>query len=127
MPIGEFGGAPATMAEGSPALSGADVLVVRSGSCLAQSGAGRRRRERILFKNPLNPWSHTESAGSRRRLRTVRAHHPPLRQAGMGPHDPIGAVRMPVQIPSVWERPFCRLLHFERSLERRCAGRSRGC
>jgi poly(3-hydroxybutyrate) depolymerase len=30
----------------------------------------------------------------------------------------VGAEKIPVHIKNVWERPFCRLLHFERSFER---------
>ena len=29
----------------------------------------------------------------------------------------VGGERVPVHIVPVWERPFCRLLHFERALE----------
>ena len=29
----------------------------------------------------------------------------------------IGAERVPVHMSVVWERPFCRLLHFERAFE----------
>src|SRR3954462_13593784 len=29
----------------------------------------------------------------------------------------VGGERVPVHITSVWERPFCRLLHFERALD----------
>jgi poly(3-hydroxybutyrate) depolymerase len=31
----------------------------------------------------------------------------------------VGGERVPVHISTVWERPFCRLLHFERAFERR--------
>jgi poly(3-hydroxybutyrate) depolymerase len=31
----------------------------------------------------------------------------------------VGGERIPVHISPVWERPFCRLLHFERAFERR--------
>src|SRR3989304_1663153 len=30
----------------------------------------------------------------------------------------VGGERVPVRIASLWERPFCRLLHFERIFER---------
>ena len=30
----------------------------------------------------------------------------------------VNGMRVPVEIHIVWERPFCRLLHFERKLER---------
>ena len=33
----------------------------------------------------------------------------------------VGGERVPVHIAPVWERPFCRLLHFERAFEHRAA------
>ena len=36
-----------------------------------------------------------------------------------GIHDTeVNGVRTPVEIKSVWEKPFCRLLHFDRKLTR---------
>ena len=60
MPIGEFGGAPPLVGEGSPALTTPMYWMYE----LAQSSLNPARAvtdaTKILFQNPLNPWSHTE-------------------------------------------------------------------
>ena len=124
MPIGEFGGAAALPGDGSPFSGDADVLVLRDGPRRAQSGARVRRRHAAVLQ---------ESRQS------ARAHH--LRQVGRGgdsncssarraatasPNGAsipplVGGERVPVHITRVWERPFCRLLHFERALRARAA------
>ena len=55
----------------------------------------------LFFKNPLNPLAHTDVRQiDRRRGGTVRAHHAPLRQAGMGDRldRPSTASSVPVEI-----------------------------
>ena len=76
---------------------------------------------RLVVQNPINPLYSTSSAN--------RSPRPPncssARRAAMaGPNGGIsstlvGGERVPVHIDSVWERPFCRLLHFERVFEHR--------
>ena len=69
---------------------------------------------KILFQNPLNPWSHTEfgksiAAGCELFERTTRRYGKPE----WGIHDTeVNGVRTPIEIRSVWEKPFCRLLLF---------------
>ncbi len=72
---------------------------------------------RLFFKNPANPWSHTEfgkhaAAAYELFERTTRRYGKPEWKLDS---TLIGAERVPVTISSVWERPFCRLLHFERA------------
>jgi poly(3-hydroxybutyrate) depolymerase len=76
---------------------------------------------RLLFKNPANPWSHTElgksiAAGCELFERSTRRYGKP--EWGIS-STLVGAERVPVHISAVWERPFCRLLHFERAFEQR--------
>ena len=72
---------------------------------------------RLYFKNPLNPLAHTTYGKTHgRRRRTVRALDPALRQAGLGHRLRRWSAASARRSTSrrVWERPFCRLLHFER-------------
>ncbi len=75
---------------------------------------------KILFQNPLNPWSHTEfgkslAAGCELFERTTRRYGKPE----WGIHDTeVNGVRTPIEIRSVWEKPFCRLLYFDRRITR---------
>jgi poly(3-hydroxybutyrate) depolymerase len=71
---------------------------------------------RMLFQNPLNPFSQTEfgksvTAGCELFERTTRRYGKPE----WGLHDTdVNGVRTPIEIRSVWEKPFCRLLYFDR-------------
>jgi poly(3-hydroxybutyrate) depolymerase len=74
---------------------------------------------RLFFKNPANPWAHTElgktlAAGYELFERSTRRYAKPEWNIAS---TLIGGERVPVHISTVWERPFCRLLHFERALE----------
>ncbi|MEZ0219899.1 MAG: polyhydroxyalkanoate depolymerase, partial [Tardiphaga sp.] len=70
----------------------------------------------MLFQNPLNPFSQTEfgksvTAGCELFERTTRRYGKPE----WGLHDTdVNGVRTPIEIRSVWEKPFCRLLYFDR-------------
>ena len=67
-------------------------------------------------ENPLNPWSHTTfgksvAAGAELFERTTRRYGKPE----WGLHETeVNGVRTPIEIRSVWEKPFCRLLYFDR-------------
>src|SRR5271168_2711425 len=90
MPIGEFGGAPPLVAEGSPALTTPMYWMYELGQASLNPARAISDATKILFQNPLNPWSHTE----------------------------VNGVRTPIEIRSIWEKPFCRLLYFDRRLTR---------
>jgi poly(3-hydroxybutyrate) depolymerase len=74
---------------------------------------------KLLFKNPLNPLSATtlgKSVAAACELfeRSTRRYGRPE----WGIADAlVGGMRVPVRIETVWERPFCRLLHFHRAFE----------
>ncbi len=75
---------------------------------------------KILFQNPLNPWTHTEfgksvAAGCELFERTTRRYGKPDWNL---PTTEVNGVRTAVEVRSVWEKPFCRLLHFDRKLTR---------
>ncbi|MDQ2955102.1 MAG: polyhydroxyalkanoate depolymerase [Pseudomonadota bacterium] len=71
---------------------------------------------RLYFKNPLNPLSHTTfgksmAAGAEVFERATRRYGKPDWRIE---ETNVDGQRVPVRIESVWERPFCQLLHFER-------------
>src|SRR5437868_9371482 len=73
---------------------------------------------KILFQNPLNPWSHTEvgksiAAACELFERTTRRYGKP--EWGIKDTE-VNGMRVPVNIHTIWEKPFCRLLYFERQL-----------
>ena len=120
MPIGEFGGAPPLVAEGSPALTTPMYWMYEMAHASLNPARAVTDATKILFQNPLNPWSHTEfgksiAAGCELFERTTRRYGKPE----WGLHDTeVNGVRTPVEIRSIWEKPFCRLLYFDRKLTR---------
>ncbi|HEX2655921.1 MAG TPA: polyhydroxyalkanoate depolymerase, partial [Xanthobacteraceae bacterium] len=75
---------------------------------------------RFYFKNPINPFSYTTfgksmAAAAELFERTTRRYARPEWDISS---VLVGGERVPVHIKAVWERPFCRLLHFERRFER---------
>jgi poly(3-hydroxybutyrate) depolymerase len=113
MPIGEFGGAPAS---GGPVVSnGLYWLYEMSHAALnpARAFAGATQ---LYFKNPLNPLAHTtygKSVAAAMELfeRSTRRYSRPEWDIDS---TTVSGERAPIRITTVWERPFCRLLHFER-------------
>ena len=74
---------------------------------------------KIYFKNPLNPLTHTPfgrgmAAAAELFERTTRRYGKP--EFGLHTTHRSHGVRVPVHERVVWERPFCRLLHFEKTL-----------
>jgi poly(3-hydroxybutyrate) depolymerase len=73
---------------------------------------------KLWFENPLNMLSNTDvgksiAAGCELFERTTRRYGKP----DWGLHDTeVNGVRVPVEIKTVWEKPFCRMLYFERGL-----------
>lgn len=78
---------------------------------------------RLYFKNPLNPFSHTpfgRNAAAAAELfeRTTRRYSKP--EFGIT-SSLVHGQRVPVQERVVWKRPFCDLLHFEKTGTRHVA------
>jgi poly(3-hydroxybutyrate) depolymerase len=71
---------------------------------------------RLTFSNPVNPLSYTTqgrtvSAACEIFERTTRRYAKPAFGLDM---TVVAGDRVPVHERTVWERPFCRLLHFDR-------------
>ena len=71
---------------------------------------------RLYFKNPLNPFAHTPfgrgvAAAAELFERTTRRYGKP--EFGLAATT-VDGQRFPLAEHVVWERPFCRLLHFEK-------------
>src|SRR3981081_3514524 len=120
MPIGEFGGAPPLVAEGSPALTTPMDWMYELAHAALNPARAVTDATKILFQNPLNPLSHTEygksiAAGCELFERATRRYGKP--EWGLDDTE-VNGVRTPIEIRSIWEKPFCRLLYFDRKLTR---------
>src|SRR5881398_3538316 len=119
MPIGEFGGAAALPGDGSPFFSAPMYWFYEIGHAALTPARAFADAGRIFYKNPANPFAHT-SAGKAAAAafelfeRTTRRYSQP--EWGIE-STLVGGERVPVHIVPVWERPFCRLLRFERALD----------
>jgi poly(3-hydroxybutyrate) depolymerase len=120
MAIGEFGGAPAAAIAAGPMYAGPAYWLYEMSQAALNPARAFADAGRLFFKNPANPWSHTElgkNAAAAFELfeRSTRRYAKPDWRIDS---TLIGAERVPVHVSVVWERPFCRLLHFERTFER---------
>jgi poly(3-hydroxybutyrate) depolymerase len=119
MPIGEFGGAPAAPTEGAFVLSSPMYWLYEMSHAALNPSRALADATRLFYKNPLNPYSHTTfgksiAAAAELFERSTRRYSQP--EWGIT-STLVGAERVPVTIAPVWQRPFCRLLHFARSFE----------
>jgi poly(3-hydroxybutyrate) depolymerase len=116
MPIGEFGRPPALPSETSPALTTPMYWMYEMAYASLSPARAMTDATKMLFQNPLNPFAQTEfgksvTAGCELFERTTRRYGKPE----WGLHDTdVNGVRTPIEIRSVWEKPFCRLLYFDR-------------
>jgi poly(3-hydroxybutyrate) depolymerase len=119
MPIGEFGGAPHLPGSGGPPVTTPLYWLYEWGQAALNPSRALADVTRLYFKNPLNPLAHTTlgksiAATAEIYERAVRRYAQPEWRIDS---TTVGGERVPVQITTVWERPFCRLLHFERVFE----------
>ena len=118
MAIGEFGGAPAVPG-GVLASTPLYWLYELTHAALSPARAVADAT-RLAFRNPINPLYSTSfgksvvAAAELFERSTRRYGQPEWRISS----TLVGGERVPVRVESVWERPFCRLLHFERVFER---------
>jgi len=115
MAIGEFGGVARTL-EGGPVLSTPMYWLYELSYAALNPSRAFAQVTRLYFKNPLNPLSHTTfgksiAAGAEVFERATRRYGKPNWRIE---DTNVDGQRVPVRIQSVWERPFCQLLHFER-------------
>jgi poly(3-hydroxybutyrate) depolymerase len=117
MAIGEFGGAPAVPA--GLLTSTPLYWLYELGHAALNPARATADATRLAFRNPLNPFYSTTfgksvvAASELFERSTRRYGRPEWRIAS----TLVGGERVPVHISSVWERPFCNLLHFERVFE----------
>jgi poly(3-hydroxybutyrate) depolymerase len=119
MAIGEFGGAAAVPASFGPTYATPAYWLYEMSQASLSPARAFADAGRLLFKNPANPWTHTElgksvAAACELFERSTRRYGKPEWDIAS---TLIGAERVPVHISTVWERPFCRLQHFERMFE----------
>jgi poly(3-hydroxybutyrate) depolymerase len=113
MAIGEFGGAPAS---GGPIIANGMYWAYEMGHAALNPVRALASVTQLYFKNPLNPFAHTtygKSVAATMELfeRSTRRYAKPVWGIDS---TMVGGERAPVHISTVWQRPFCNLLHFER-------------
>jgi poly(3-hydroxybutyrate) depolymerase len=119
MRIGEFGNAPSLTAGGAFPLSAPMYWFYEMSQAAVIPSRALADATRLLFKNPVNPWAHTTvgksfAAAAELFERSTRRYGKPEWRISS---TLVGGERVPVHVTPVWQRPFCRLLHFERALE----------
>jgi poly(3-hydroxybutyrate) depolymerase len=119
MPIGEFGGAPVLPGQGGPFTTTPLYWFYELGHAALHPSRAIADATRLYFKNPLNPFAHTTfgkslAAGAEIYERAVRRYAKPEWRIAS---TLVSGERVPVEIKTIWQRPFCRLLHFERQFE----------
>jgi poly(3-hydroxybutyrate) depolymerase len=117
MAIGEFDGAATLSGETGPLFVSPIYWLYEMSLAALNPSRAFADATRLLFKNPANPWAHTtygKSVAAAMELfeRSTRRYHQPEWNTR---HATVGGDRVPVHVTSVWERPFCKLLHFERT------------
>jgi poly(3-hydroxybutyrate) depolymerase len=119
MAIGEFGGAPASPGDGGLVLSGPMYWFWEMSHAALNPARAIADATRLYYRNPINPLARTTfgksmAAAAEVFERSTRRYGRPEWEV-----EPtlVGGERAPVRVETVWERPFCRLLHFERAIE----------
>jgi poly(3-hydroxybutyrate) depolymerase len=119
MAIGEFGGAPTAVGDNVPMYAAPAYWLYEISQSALNPARAYADAARLFFKNPANPLSHTPfgktmAASYELFERSTRRYGKPewnIKSAV------VGGEHVPVHISTLWERPFCRLLHFERAFE----------
>jgi poly(3-hydroxybutyrate) depolymerase len=120
MAIGEFGVAPETPDEGGLLMSAPLYWFYEMSHAALNPSRAYADAAKLLFRHPLNPLAATIlgrsiAAACEVFERSTRRYSRPE----WGVHNTlVGGERIPVSLEVLWERPFCRLLHFARVLQR---------
>ena len=117
--IGEFGGAPAVPDGHGIMLSAPLYWFYEMSHAALNPSRALADATRLFFKNPVNPLSFTNygksiAAACELFERTTRRYGRPEWRITS---TLVGGERVPVHISTVWERAFCKLIHFERVFE----------
>src|SRR5690242_11798126 len=118
MAIGEFGGAPASLSGGGLVLSSPMYWLWELSHAALNPARAVADATRLYYKNPINPFSATTfgksmAAAAELFERSTRRYGRPEWEIR---DTTVGGEHVPVHVSTVWERPFCRLLRFERSI-----------
>jgi poly(3-hydroxybutyrate) depolymerase len=118
MAIGVFGKIP-ELPGGAPVLSAPLYWMYEWGQAGLTPSRAMADAAKLYFKNPFNPFAQTTfgksiAAGAEVFERATRRYGKPEWKITS---TLVGGERVPVRVSSVWERPFCKLLHFERQFE----------
>jgi poly(3-hydroxybutyrate) depolymerase len=116
MAIGEFGGGPSVPGEGALLMSAPLYWFYEMSHAALNPSRALADATKLLFKNPLNPLAVTifgksVAAACEVFERSIRRYGRP--EWGIA-STLVGGERVPVSVETLWERPFCRLLHFAR-------------
>jgi poly(3-hydroxybutyrate) depolymerase len=117
MAIGEFDGAATLPGDSGHLLATPMYWFYEMGHAALNPSRAFADATRLFFKNPANPLTHTaygKSVAASMELfeRSTRRYQRPDWHIH---HTTVGGERVPVHIESIWHRPFCNLLHFERA------------
>jgi poly(3-hydroxybutyrate) depolymerase len=117
MAIGELDGAATLSGDNTPLFVSPIYWLYEMSLAALNPARAVADATRLYFKNPANPLAHTtygKSVAAAAELfeRSTRRYHRPEWNIQ---HTTVGGERVPVHVTSVWERPFCKLLHFERA------------
>jgi poly(3-hydroxybutyrate) depolymerase len=118
MAIGEFGGAPASPSGGGLVLASPMYWLWEMSHAALNPVRAIADATRLYYKNPINPLSATTfgksmAAAAELFERSTRRYGQPEWEIA---DTTVGGERVPVHVSTVWERPFCRLQRFERSI-----------
>jgi poly(3-hydroxybutyrate) depolymerase len=117
MAIGEFEGAATLPGEHGHLLATPMYWFYEMGHAALNPSRAFADATKLFFKHPANPLAHTaygKSVAASMELfeRSTRRYQKPDWRIH---HTTVGGERVPVHIETVWHRPFCNLLHFERA------------
>src|SRR5260370_21294055 len=119
MAIGEFGGAPAVPGDSGVLVSTPLYWFYEMSHAVLNPSRAWADATRLLLRNPGNPLSYTtfgKSVAAACELfeRSTRRYSRPEWRITS---TLVGGERVPVRISTVWQRPFCNLIYFERLFE----------
>src|SRR5215475_9326634 len=119
MAIGEFGGAPAAAGDNGPMYAAPAYWLYEMSQAALNPSWAFADAARLFYRNPANPLSYT--AFGKTMAASLELFERSTRRYGKPEWNisstVVGGEHVPVHISTLWQRPFCRLLHFERAFE----------